>query len=400
MLLQGAKMARRFDTVEARNRLPARASPHWQKLSTGRHIGFRKTAPGSEGTWLAQYYDAATQKQTRRSLGAFDDLPSHRRFDAAVKAANDWFAHVGAGGSFDTLNIGQACQQYVEHIRVSKGPNAAGDLEARFRRRVYADPLARVELPKLTSRHLTTWRSQLAAKAVIVDPHATAPRTRDRSASSLNRDMTALRAALNHAYAHGEVVADIPWRHALKRIKNADGRREIYLDKAQRRALVDAAAEDLSWFLRGLCVLPLRPGALAALTVGSFDRALVVLTIGKDKSGKDRRIGLPRNTASLLEQMAERKLPAAPLFARSNGGAWTKDAWKKPIKEAARTAQLPADVTAYTMRHSAITDLVVGGLDALTVAQLSGTSLAMIDKHYGHLRADRAVAALELLALD
>jgi len=66
---------------------------------------------------------------------------------------------------------------------------------------------------------------------------------------------------------------------------------------------------------------------------------------------------------------------------------------------AAKRAGLPDTVTAYAMRHSAITDLVTGGLDLLTVAQLSGTSVAMIERHYGHLRADHAAAALATLAL-
>jgi site-specific recombinase XerD len=51
------------------------------------------------------------------------------------------------------------------------------------------------------------------------------------------------------------------------------------------------------------------------------------------------------------------------------------------------------------MRHSVITDLVTGGLDLLTVALLSGTSVAMIERHYGHLRAEHAAAALATLAL-
>ena len=58
-----------------------------------------------------------------------------------------------------------------------------------------------------------------------------------------------------------------------------------------------------------------------------------------------------------------------------------------------------AGVVAYTLRHSTITDLVQGGLDLLTVAQVSGTSVAMIEKHYGHLQRDRAAAALAGLAL-
>jgi site-specific recombinase XerD len=68
-------------------------------------------------------------------------------------------------------------------------------------------------------------------------------------------------------------------------------------------------------------------------------------------------------------------------------------------KDVAMRAGLPAKTTAYTLRHSAITDLVHGGLDLLTVAQISGTSVAMIEKHYGHLRSDIAAEALAKLLL-
>jgi hypothetical protein len=37
---------------------------------------------------------------------------------------------------------------------------------------------------------------------------------------------------------------------------------------------------------------------------------------------------------------------------------------------------------------------VTGGLDLLTVAQISGTSVAMIERHYGALRANVAATAL------
>jgi site-specific recombinase XerD len=78
---------------------------------------------------------------------------------------------------------------------------------------------------------------------------------------------------------------------------------------------------------------------------------------------------------------------------------WNKDSWKKPVKAAAIAAKLTDPVSAYTIRHSVITDLVTNGLDLLTVAQLSGTSVAMIEKHYGHHRADHAAKALAGLAL-
>lgn len=126
---------------------------------------------------------------------------------------------------------------------------------------------------------------------------------------------------------------------------------------------------------------------------------LAVLTIGKDKAGRDRRIKLPEATAAVFADQCEGKPSTAPLFCRSDGKAWNKDAWKGPIKAACALAELPPAATAYAIRHSVITDLVTGGLDLLTVAQLSGTSVAMIERHYGHLRADHAAAALARLAL-
>ena len=154
-------MANRLDTVEARNKIKARRSPYWQKLSSGCHVGFRKMAAGAQGTWLAQAYDGATQKQTRKSLGAFGDLPAHQRFDAAKKAAEGWFLHLGRGGSSDTISVRVACERYVANLGAEDRLDAAKDAAARFERRVYADRIAEIELPKLNRKHVEEWRKRL-----------------------------------------------------------------------------------------------------------------------------------------------------------------------------------------------------------------------------------------------
>ena len=390
-----------INTVDARVKLKARTAPYWHKLASGQHLGFRKMAAGSDGTWMVQFYDPESRKQTRRSLGAFDTLPANKRFDAASEAAREWFKHLDLGGGTDVVTVQQACTSYVKHVRADKGDEKADDIDARFTRRVYEEKIGKVELPRLTEKQVEAWRKELAQVPVIVNPHADASLriTRARSKSSINRDMTALRAALNFARSQRAVTTDMAWCYALRPIKNADGRRDAYLDRTQRLALISEAQDDVATLLRGLSLVPIRPGALAALTVASFDKRLGVLTIGKDKSGRDRKIKLPRMTAEFFEAQAKDKTPAAPLLARADRKAWDKDAWKKPVKAAALAAELPANVTAYSLRHSVITDLVTGGLDLLTVAQLSGTSVAMIEKHYGHLRADHAAAALATLAL-
>lgn len=394
-------MAHRIDTVEGRSNLKPRAPTYWQKLSNGCHLGFRKLTASSAGSWMAQAYDPETKKQTRRTLGVFENITPNLQFNAAKKAAESWFDHLGKGGSLESVTVKTACQDYVKHIRAGKGDSQANDIEARFGRWVYEAKIADAELPKLTRKQVDAWRQTLVKTPVIANPHADEAdqTTRKRSPSSVNRDMTALRAALNHAHDNAHVTNDLAWRVALRPIENADSSRDAYLDRQQRQALIDKAQPDVALFLTGLATVPLRPGALAALTVASFDKRLGVLTIGKDKAGRDRKVKLPASTAAFFTERAKDKTPAAPLLARTDGKAWDKDAWKKPVKAAAVAAELPASVTAYALRHSSITDLVTGGLDLLTVAQLSGTSVAMIERHYGHLRADHAAAALATLAL-
>lgn len=394
-------MGAKIDTVDSRARAKPRSEPYWVKLAGGCMLGYRKLTAASTGTWYARYRDPETGKRAKTSLGDFSETAPGHRYDAAKKDAEQWFMHLGRGGAIVAATVTTACTNYVKHVRTTagKGDETADDLAARFGRWVDNASIGRVVLAKLTRRQVETWRAELAATPVVINPRAKNPRTRARAASSVNRDCAALRAALNYAHDMGDVTTDMAWRVALRPTKGADGRRTVYLDREQRRKLISSVESDFVGFVTGMTHLPLRPGALAGLTVGDFDKRHGVLRIGKDKAGQDRRIKLPKSTADILARFTTDKLPAAALFSQSSGKAWNKDAWKKPMKAAATAAGLPPGTVLYTLRHSTITDLVVGGLDLLTVAQLSGTSVEMIEKHYGHLRADHAAEALAKLAL-
>lgn len=394
-------MPANISTVRAREALKPRHEPYFAKIETGQYLGFQKLTPSSTGNWVARSRDPDTGKQTKRALGDFAHLQPSDRFDAARQAAAAWFAHLGRGGSTEVTTVRKACENYVAHLRAERGERVAHDFEMRFKRLVNpSKALADTELAKLTKAKVEQWRQQMSkTPAKVRRDKRDTPLTRPRAPGTINRDMTALRAALNYAHDNGLVTTDQAWRATLRAVPGADRRRSVYLDKAQRSKLIAEAAADLAAYLRGLSLVPLRPGALAALTAGDFDKRLRVLTIGRDKHGADRRITLPETTAEFFAEQARNKLPAAPLFARADGKPWDKDAWKKPLKVAATAAKLPPTVTAYTLRHSVITDLIGAGLDVLTVARLSGTSIAMIERHYGHLRAEHAVQALSSLAL-
>lgn len=400
-----------IDTVTARGKLKPRREPYWQRIRRGAFVGVRKMTSDSAGTWIARAWDEAKGRDAFHPLGDFGDLPEHKRYDAATAEAGKWFEHLGRGGSTEVVTVRAACERYIAHLKTTKPAAAlspyaaarrdthetaivpaAADAEMRFKRYVYSDDrLASTPVAKLTPAVVDDWRKRLQAR-----PTRSAGQ---RTASTMNRDIAVLRAALNLAYTDGLVTSDFAWRGKLRPTPNADRRRDLYLDREQRRRFIAAAAPDLAQFLRGLSLLPLRPGALAALNAGDFDRRLAALTIRDDKAGAGRTLKLPKDTADFFAAAAKDKLPAAPLLARAGGLRWDKDAWKWPVKAAATAAKLPEGATAYTLRHSTISDLVHGGLDLLTVAQISGTSVAMIERHYGHLRGDVAASALAGLAL-
>jgi integrase len=382
-------------TVEARARLVPRRDPYWEALRRGCFLGFRKMTKTSEGTWLARWRDEATGKQHHHPLGDFDHLPPGERRDAAAKEAEEWLKHVDAGGSTGTATVRTACETYVTHLVAQRREASSKDAKKRFDRWVYSDSLARVELSKLQPAHMLAWRKRLSEAPV----KGRNEKERQRTEASINRDMSAIRAALNHALDLRLVATDAAWRVSLRPHEAAGNRRETYLDKTQRQKLVAAAADDVAMFLEGLCLLPLRPGALASLNAADFDKKHGTLRIGRDKAGADRKLPLPPAAVALFTKAAKGAKPTDPLLRQASGRRWNKDDWKGPVKDAVKAAKLPRTATAYTLRHSTITDLVVGGLDVMTVAQLSGTSILMIERHYGHLRADHARQALAALAL-
>ena len=380
--------------VKERGALTARREPHWQRLRPGCFIGYRPSVREGSGTWIARAYAEEDRNYRLKALGNFGAIQPRDQFAAAKKEAEAFADLVEAGGILEQPieTVLEACQHYAADNH---------ELEGRFRRHVYSDPIAKLKLAKLRRHHLLAWRQRLADKPARISQWKDGRKlTRPRAPASVNRDMAMLRAALNRVLAHGTPSTEAAWQEAIRPIKNANRQRTLYLDRGQRRALLAEIDREVEPFVRALCLLPLRPGAVAHLRVADFDQRTAELTIGKDKSGKPRRIVVPPNVSDLLAaQLSDRQFDE-PLFVRSNGEPWNRNTWKVPIAAAVQRAELPAGATAYTLRHSTITDLVISGLSLLTIGQISDTSAEMIERHYGHLIQSVAAEALAKLALD
>ena len=74
-----------------RTKLKCRREPHWRQVGEGKHLGYRKTASGSE-SWIARWTDDLG-KYHASSLGPLSAFS----FDEAVEKADRWFKQCGAG---------------------------------------------------------------------------------------------------------------------------------------------------------------------------------------------------------------------------------------------------------------------------------------------------------------
>ena len=377
-----------ISTVSARAKLKIRREPFWEKMSTGNYLGFRKMTTTSS-CWMARSRDTETGKQRFKPLTDLSHLPANEQWREAKDEATAWFEHLAKGGRTSGLTVREACAKYVQSLIDNGDTTQAAEYAQRYHSAV--DPFkafAGAQVSKLLPRDVTAWR-----KAYAATPAATGQL---RSASTLNRRMAAVRAALNHALKDGYATTDHAWKDALKSVAGATGQRDVYLTRQQRDDLVKAADQQIKPFLQAACMLPVRPGALAKLTVSDFSKARGTLNLD-DKTGK-RVIGLPPATAAFFVEQCRLKLPTAHIFTTGGGKALDRTSWGRMLRAAAVASGMPDKTVIYSLRHSTITDLVQSGTDLLTVAQLAGTSVSMIQDHYGHLTAEHGAKALQVLS--
>ncbi|MGH9929824.1 MAG: tyrosine-type recombinase/integrase [Pyrinomonadaceae bacterium] len=352
-----------------RNALKPRREPYWgPPLARGQYLGYRKIAAGT-GSWIARTRDDDS-RQRYRSFGIASPT---RDYGAACDEARRWFRDLEAGVSDEAINVAQACREYVDDRRREKGEATARDADRRFARTVYDTELGRRPLSKVRTNHLLAWRDGLP----LAKPSA-------------NRTLTTLKAALNLAVRRRRVSASAAreWGD-VKPFRSAGRRRNLFLDLKQRRALIAAAGEGgLRNFLEASMLTGARAGELVNATRAQFDTRTGSMTF-TGKTGP-RTVPLGPPALVLFKRLARAKLPGARMLTRDDGKPWAHSDWDELVREAAAVAKLPSGTCLYTLRHSFITQALTDGMATLDVARLVGTSIGMIEKHYGHLVASAA----------
>jgi integrase len=365
-------MSHSIHLARVRNELKPRREPYWAApIGSGKYIGLRKAANGS-CTWVARIRDDEL-KQKYKALGQVTD---ELTYDKAKKAAADWFKQIDAGVESDdddvVETVDDACRKYVKTLQADGREKTAADAEQRFKANVYGTRLGRTKLAKIRTDLIRGWRNGLGG-----------------GRGTQNRNLSNLKAALNLAVGNRNVMAEKAqqWR-AVKPHENADGRREVYLDLEQRRALVAACSGALRDLVQAAALTGMRPGELREAKRGQFDARTSTFHLRDGKTGP-RNVRLTPAAVEVFKRAGRDKLPTANLFTRDDGTPWIRSGrqgWVQLFKAAVRDAGLPDDTVLYSLRHSFITDAILrGGETTFEVSVRTGTSLTMIQKHYGHL---------------
>lgn len=375
----------------SRARLSIRRDPYYAKLGRGAYLGFRR----GPDTWVARFRDRAG-RQHYRAL----ELPADADFVVAKGAAEEWFAQM-AGGARRAPSRGtvrEALEAYLADLKRHGRESTADEQESRFKLCVYEDAIASLRLEEATRDDFESWRDRLRV---------------GRQPRSVNRHVRGVAAALNAATKKLGHVGN-PGAWTLSPL--ADGTEEaaegaVFLTPEQRGRIIGKASRRLAAFLRGLEHTGARPSELAAATVADFDARGGALTLrhrkGRPAKVRARAVTLGKDGAEFFAAQARGKTPAAPIVANDAGGHWQRHEWSRGIREAIAAAnekargklRVPLQASAYSFRHARISELLqVYGVDPLTVAAQTGTSLAMIQLYYWKFVPNALRAKLDAVA--
>jgi len=352
-----------------REHLSRRRAPHYMRLAEGAYLGFRR----GPDTWHARYRgrDGVQRYRALRDVQPQD-------YEGALQAAQGWFGQLG-GAAVRCVRRGtvrQALEAYLADLQCQGRWAALNEAQNRFELIVFEDPIASLKLEYATRDDFDAWRDRVAI--------GRRPRT-------VNHYFRAVAAGLNRAIELGHVGFPAAWR--LRPLLVEEEETRVFLGPTQRAAIIAAADVHTAAFLRGLEVTGARPKELAAVRRSDFDGQAVKLAHrkGSPLRPRVRYTVLGIEGVDFFSEQSRGKLPQALLFTADGLHPWRSQTWSSRTKEAIARAndklrgrdRIPPKACVYSFRHARISELLqLHGVEAVTVAQQTGTSVEMIEKTY------------------
>jgi len=314
-----------------------------------------------------------------------------------------------------------------------------------FARFVYdARRLADIPAHEVTSDMLVKWREVLKAKPSAEEPLENDRERRDLKKQSLIHAETSIRHAFNWAckYPSPESHLPVTFRPFRGVEKTKPLRKKLtetnLLFDAEVDALLEAATFDVDQFrrwgiekhiakhgrtgmrpckdsfadlLRVYHATGARTSELAVARVRDFSRRDRQIVLSEHKRSETesepttRSITLGEEAFKIVERRCQGRGPDECVFLTAWSKRWTPKTANRRLTSVRRIAvalgtKVREDVSIYDFRHLWISDQVRTGTPLLLVARMAGTSVAMIEKVYGHLRKDEQQEAQRVMEKD
>ncbi len=164
------------------------------------------------------------------------------------------------------------------------------------------------------------------------------------------------------------------------------------------------AKDDFPDLLRVYHATGARTSELLRATVADFlpQSSQIVLRFHKTARSKTvsvvRSITLNDEAAAILRRRCAGRQPTDVIFMTAWDKPWNKKTVNRRLASVRRIAAalgttISGELTIYDFRHLWVSDALESSLKIETVAKMAGTSVAMVEKVYGHFRKDRYAAA-------
>ncbi len=357
--------------AEDRAKLPVRRSPYPEPMTTTKGVALLYFAHERARKWGVK-----TPTGQRNFIGFEENMTYEEACTtvrAIVKAESESNTRVdlkddGAVDVPSEKTFGEAWDQYLRWAQASgKSPEMLANL------RSHGNVIEGILPRKIASTPLATlndWRDGLIG--------STGTNGRKRSVQSVARVLASLKAALNRAAVPGD-WSDL--KTGAK--KTAPAKQIVALMDDDLQRFTDAAyqySHDLGVFVQALALTGARPKELRLATVSDLTASGLRIRHGKtaNKTG-DRVIPLNGHAVAFFASLTAGKGKSGPLL----GKHWTQGETRTPVENCAKAAGVPG-VTLYSLRHGFVTNAIYNGVPIKSVADATGTSVAMIERTYGH----------------
>jgi integrase len=227
--------------------------------------------------------------------------------------------------------------------------------------------------------------------------------------ASVNRQGTALMAALNHAASLDERITNAKaWKIGLKPLPDAHRARNVILDDATIRKIIAAACqigEAFGLLIETLACTGARVSQAARLDVSDFqgDRLMMPSSAKGRAAKRYNRVAVPIPPAlsARLKRAAEGRPDDAALLVRPSFDRWASRVLREPFAMAAQAAGCdPKVVTPNSLRHSSIVRHLINSVPIRVTAAHHDTSIRMIERTYSKHISDHSEPLVRRALLD